>query len=49
MGFEFGFALRWVVLRDHAVAGKAIESLLAGAVEFLEQTVGAPASGKVGE
>ena len=49
MGFEFGFALWWVVLRDHAVAGKAIESLLAGAVEFLVQTVGAPASGKVGE
>jgi hypothetical protein len=37
------------VLPDHAVAGKAIESLLPGAVEFLERTVGAPASGKVGE
>ena len=30
-------------------AGKAIESLLAGAVEFLGQTVGAAASGKVSE
>jgi hypothetical protein len=49
MGFEFGFAVRWVVRRDQAVAGKAIESLLAGAVEFLGQTVGAPASGKVRE
>ena len=49
MGFEFGFAVRWLVLRDQDVVGKAIESLLAGAVEFLEQTLGAPASGKVSE
>jgi hypothetical protein len=49
MGFELGFAVRWVVLRDQAVAGKAIESLLAGAVKFLGPTVSAPAGGKVSE
>jgi hypothetical protein len=49
MGFEFGFAVRLAVLRNQALAGKAIESLLAGAVEFLGQAVGAPASGNVSE
>jgi len=49
MGFEFSFAVGWVVLRDQDAAGKAIESVLAGAVGFLEQTVGAPASGKISE
>jgi hypothetical protein len=49
MGFEFGFAVRWVVLRDQAVAGEAIESGLAVAVEFLRQAVGARPGGKVSE
>jgi hypothetical protein len=49
MGFEFGSVLRWVALRDQAVAGKTIGSLLAGAAEFLGQTSGVPASGKVSE
>jgi hypothetical protein len=47
IGFEFGFAVQWVVSRDQDVAGKAIESLLTGAVEFLGQTVGGPAGGRV--
>jgi hypothetical protein len=49
MGFEFGFVVQWVVLGDQDVAGKTIESLLTGAVEFLGRTVGGPASGKVSE
>ena len=36
MGFEFGFALRWVVLRDQAVAGKASESCRTGVCHSFE-------------
>ena len=49
MGFEFGFAVQWVALRDQAMAGKAIESLLAVSVESLGQAVGAHPMGKAVE
>ena len=46
MGVGFGLAVQRAVLCDEAVAGKAIESLLAVSIESLGQAVGAHPRGK---
>lgn len=48
MGFRFGFAGQRAVLQEQRLTVEAIELLLAVAVEFCREVVGAYARGKIG-